>query len=273
MILHTGNAAPTKAAVGVCADCGAPAGGNFCSSCGADLRRGALGILGDVTRPARTSFPAVYWRLLRSPIKATVSIVEDPAYRSHVSFLLSGIAVFCLLFVPILLKSTMPAGASQVSESMQTLMKVLSQVGVYVGAAITFFIAFLLYRWFAKEPRTLRAYFKLYCLAFGFVMPLYALYEFLARGVLGGVGMSSLNEVTQPEHLAAPVTLASLMLVLLLWAYFIAIHRRFWRMSVWRAGVLYVVAAVSSYQISFWFMYVIGYVIAALLISAGVVKV
>ena len=275
MILHMKDASALAEpqAGAVCTDCGAAETGNFCSACGADLRAGALGLFGDATGKLRTSFPAVYWRLLASPIKGTVAVAEDPAYRSHVSFLLSGIAVFCLLFVPILLKSVAPAGAGQFSESMQTLMKVLSQVGVYVGAAITFFIAYGLYRYFAKEPRTFHAYFKLYCVAFGFIMPLYAAYEFLARGFFGGVGMSSLGEVTQPAQLLSPLTLLSISLALLLWAYFIAIHRRFWRMSLWRAGALYVVAALSSYQISYWLMYGVGFVTARVLIAAGIVTV
>ena len=131
----------------------------------------------------------------------------------------------------------------------------MSQVGLYVGSAITFAIAYGLYRYFSKEPRSFHAYFKLYCLAFGFVMPLYAAYEFVARQVLGGIGMSSLDQVTRTEQLSEPLT-CSITLALLLWAYFIAIHRRFWRMSLWRAGALYVVAALVSYRVSFWLMYV-----------------
>ena len=256
----------------VCADCGTAVAGNFCSACGADLRAGALGLFGDATGKLRTSFPAVYARLLASPIKGTVAVAEDPAYRSYVSFLLSGIAIFSLLMIPIFVRSAVPASA-QVSESMRTLMNVLSQVGVYVGHVITFFIAYGLFRYFAKEPRTFRAYFKFYCMAFGFIMPLYAAYEFLARGVLGGVGMSNLGEAQQLEQSLAPLTLLSTALALVFWAYFIAVHRRFWRMSVWRAGVLYFVAAVSSYQISYWLMYGVGFVTARVLVAAGIVTV
>ena len=127
-----------------------------------------------------------------------MALAEDPTYRQHVSFLLTGIAdllpalgadSFCTSADPDRRRRPM-------SESMQTLMKVLSQVGVYVGAAITFVLAYALFRYFAKEPRTLKAYFKLYCLAFGFIMPLYAVYEFVARGLLGGTG----HVVVQRRH-------------------------------------------------------------------------
>jgi len=272
MILHMKRSVAAVDAVGsaVCADCGAAASGNFCSTCGADLRQGAFGILGSVTAPVRRSFPAVYLKLLRAPVRHTVALAEDPTYRAHVSFLLTGIAIFCLLFVPILMRASLPvAGAAPVSESMQTLLKVLSQVGVYVGAAITFGLAYGLFRYFTRVPRTLNAYFKLYCIAFGFVMPLYAAYEFVARGLFGGVGMSSFNGPMTAEQWSTPTALVSIGLALLLWGYFVAIHRRFWSMPLWKATVLYVIAAVVSYKLSFWLMFYVGYVTAGTLISSG----
>jgi hypothetical protein len=211
-------------------------------------------------------------KILRSPVRETVALAEDRAYRSHVSFLLAGAGVFCLLMIPILLNSVVPA-AGQISESLQTYLKIMSQVGVYVGAAITFLLAYALFRFFAKEPRTLKAYFKLYCLAFGFVMPLYAAYEFVTRSLLGGIGMSSLDQVKQTEQLLAPATLLSTALALLLWAYFIAIHRRFWHMSLWRAGILYVVVALSSSQISYWLMFAVSAFGREVLVAAGIVTV
>ena len=268
MILHMQGSATESA--GVCADCGAAANGNFCASCGADLRESALGFLGRTVAPVRRSFPVVYLKLLRAPIRQTVAFAEDPSYRSHVSFLLTSIAIFSLLMIPIMVRSVVPG---QMSESLQTYVKVMSQVGVYVGSAITFVIAYWLYRYFAKERRTVSAYFKLYCLAFGFVMPLYAAYEFVACSVLGGIGMSSLEQVTQVEQLREPLTLASVSLALLLWAYMIAIHRRFWRMRLWPAAILYVVAAISSSMISFWLMFAVSAFGREALVAAGIVTI
>ncbi len=274
MILPAGHAAAfdrPQAAL-ACAECGAQAHGNFCSTCGSDLRTGALGLLGDVAGPVRRSFPVLYLRILRAPVRETVRLAEDPSYREYVSFLLTGIAIFCLLFLPILLQNAVPAdGTVHLSESMQTLAKVLSQVGVYVGAVIGFLLAYGLFRIFAKEPRSLRAYFKLYCLAFGFVTPLYAAYEFGMRTLLHGTGMSSFNgPMTQAEQLT-PTALASLALLLVLWAYFIAIHSRFWRMPLWKGGALYAASAIGSYQLSYWLMFYVGYLIAAVLVAYGIV--
>lgn len=275
MILHMKRSVAAIDPVGgiVCADCGASASGNFCSTCGADLRENALGILGAVAAPVRRSFPAVYLKLLRAPVRQTVALAEDPTYRAHVSFLLTGIAIFCLLFVPILMHTSVPAtGAAPVSESMQNVLKVLSQVGVYVGSAITFGLAFGLFRYFAQVPRTFNAYFKLYCMAFGFVMPLYAAYEFVTRGLLDGIGMSSFNGPMTEAQWMTPTALVSVALALLLWGYFVAIHRRFWSMPVWKATVLYVIAAVVSYKLSFWLMFYVGYFTVSTLISSGLLR-
>lgn len=272
MILQTRGSGGHSAAA-VCAECGTEANGNFCSSCGADLRAGS-GVMGGVSNAAVHSVPITYLRILGSPVKGTVGLAEDPTYRSHLSFLLTGIGIFCLLFMPILMNTSIEAAhGAPVSESMQNLMKVMSQIGVYVGALITFGLAYGLFRYFAKEPRTLKEYLKLYCLAFGFILPLYAVYEYASRVLLGVTGMSSFNESMLPNQWAQPATWLAAALTLAVWAYFIAIHRRFWRMSVWRAGALYSVASISSYHLSYWLMYFVGYWTAAILVGAGVVTV
>jgi hypothetical protein len=265
--------AAQSGASAVCAECGAPVTGNFCSSCGADARQG-YGVLGAVAG-GRQSFPATYLQILRSPIKATVMLADDPTYRQHFSFLLSSLAIFCVVMVPFIMQSAVSeAQVQQLSDSMQTLIKILSQVGIYVGAAFTFVTAFGLFRFFAKEPRSLKSYAKLYCLAFGFMLPPYAVYDYVARGLLHSTGLSSFTarDPTPAELLSVPflVTLAA---SLLIWAYFIAIHRRFWRMSIWKAGALYTVAAVVSSQLGYLVMYHVGAWVAYGLIQWGVVTV
>ena len=261
--------------VAVCAECGTQATGNFCSSCGADLRGSASGVLGAVSGAASQSFPTTYLRIVRSPVKETVGLAEDPTYRQHISFLLAGLAIFCVIMVPFFLQNADPTGAAaQYSESMQTLLKVLSQVGVYAGAAITFVLGYTLFHFFAKTKRSLNAYLKLYCLAYGFMMPPYALYDYVMRGLLGSTGLSSFvgQSPTAEQILSVPFA-ASLAVSLLIWAYFIAIHKRFWNMSVWKAGALYSIASLASYQAAYWAMYFVGYFVAGVLIGAGVVTV
>lgn len=236
--------------------------------CGADLREGASGVLGVMSSGVRQSFPATYLRILKSPVCQTVGLTEDPAYRQHGSFLLAGIAIFCALFVPILVQTG--TANAEMSPSLQVLVKILAQVGVYVGALIAFLLAFSLFRFFAKENRKLSAYFKLYCLAFGFIMPLYAVYEFVVRRMFGGTGLSSFEDMPAEQWLT-PSAVISAVLALPLWAYFIAIHRRFWKMGLWKAAGLYIVAAFTSYYLSYWLMFYVGFWTARALISMGIV--
>jgi hypothetical protein len=259
--------------MGACADCGADATGNFCSACGADLRKSALGFLGQAAAPVRRSFPVVYLKLLRAPVRQTVTLAEDPSYRGHISFALAGIALYILLFVPIVMRVVIPAGGMQVSESMQTLMKVLSQVGIYVGMAVTFALAYGLFRYFATAQRPFHAYFKLYCLALGFMAPLYGAHEFIVRGMLGGIGMSTFGAPMTLDDWMTPSALTSTALVLLLFAYFVGIHRRFWGMPVWKATALYLVAAVVSNNVSYWLMWWVGFYSARVLTAAGIVTI
>ena len=254
-----------------CGECGATTAGNFCSACGADLRASALGFLGPAATTVRRSFPAVYLKILRSPIRQTVAFAEDRTYRGYVSFALTGIAIYILFFVPIVMRMVVPGTEGvQLSESMQTMMKALSQAGIYVGMAITFLLAFALFRMFAPQRRSFAAYFKLYAIAIGFVAPIYGIYEFAIRLLPGGFGMSSLGNITDGD-LQNPTVAASFALALLMWSYFAAIHRRFWSTSIWLAVVLYFLASVIANQLSYHLMWWVGFHTARGLIAAGIV--
>lgn len=271
MILQAGSAATSaSASVAQCGDCGASVSGNFCSSCGADLRESSLGFLGQAAAPVRRSFPVVYLKILSSPIRQTTALAEDPSYRSYLSFALTGVALYCLMFVPVVMRMVIPTGGVQVSESMQSLMKVLSQVGIYVGVAITFLLGYALFRFFAKERRTFAAYFKLYAIAMGFVAPIYGAYEFVVGVMLGGVGMSSLGALTEADMMT-PTMLISTALAITLWVYFVAIHHRFWAMPIWKATILYFVASIVSTDLGYWLMWWVGFYSARVLIAAGIV--
>jgi hypothetical protein len=269
MTLHARSPSPAAAA---CADCGAPVSGNFCSSCGADLRQSSLSFLGRTAAPVRRSFPAVYLKILRAPIRQTVAFAEDPSYRGYLSFALAGIAVYLLLIVPIVMQQVAPPGTN-LSESMLTLMKVLSQVGVYVGMFITFLLAFAVFRLFSQVKRPFHAYFKLYAMALGFVAPIYGVYEFVARTVLGGVGMSSISAQMSPDDWLKPSAWGSVAMIVAVLIYFIGIHRRFWQMPVWKAALLYLPASYVSGIIGYQLMWYVGWYSASILSAAGIVKI
>lgn len=272
MNLAMGTSAAGAATATVCGDCGAEAAGNFCSSCGADLRTSSLGFLGPAVAPVRRSFPIVYLKILRAPIRQTVAFAEDRTYRGHVSFVLAGIAIYVLMFVPVVMKIVAPPDSNvHFSESMQTLMRILSQVGIYVGMGAAFVFAYLAFRFFAKVQRPFHLYFKLYCLALGFVAPIYGVWEFVIRGTLGGISMSSFSGVMTAEDWAKPSAIASVALALLLWTYFVGIHRRFWEMPIWKATLLYVGACFAASLITTQLMWYVGFYSAQILTQAGIV--
>lgn len=298
MILQAGTSnAPVTA--GTCSECGSPAGGNFCSSCGADLRRSALGFLGQAAAPVRRSFPVVYMKLLRAPIRATAALADDPTYRNYLAFALSGIALYCLFIVPVVMGIVVPAGGNvHVSESMMTLMKALSQVGVYVGILITFALAFVVFRMFAPAKRSLAAYFKLFCLALGFTAPINGAYEFVVANIIHGTGLTAVSAALSAvivtavtsafdavfaengafldiepllQVLATPTGVSSLVLIVAMLVYYIGIHRRFWQMAIWKATLLYLGVSWVSNQIGYYLMWYVGFYTARVLINAGIV--
>lgn len=220
----------------------------------------------------RRSFPAVYLKILRAPIGETVAFAQDPSYRGYLSFALAGIALYILLIVPIVMQQVAPPGTN-VSESLLTLMKILSQVGVYAGIVITFLLAFLVFRLFALVQRPFHAYFKLYAIALGFVAPIYGVYEFVARSVLGGVGTSSISAQITLDDWLKPTAWASMALMVAMLVYFIGIHRRFWDMPVWKAALLYMPASYVANVISYQLMWYVGWYSAYVLSAAGIVKI
>jgi hypothetical protein len=231
-----------------------------------------LAFLGRSAAPVRRSFPAVYLKILRAPIRQTVAFTEDPSYRGYLSFALAGIAAYLLLIVPIVIRQVAPPGTN-VSESMLTLMKVLSQVGVYVGMIITFALAFLVFRLFSPVERPLHAYFKLYAIALGFVAPIYGVYEFVARSLLGGVGTSSFSAQMTADDWLKPTAWLSIAVVVAMLIYFIGIHRRFWQMPVWKAALLYLPASYVSGVVGYQLMWYVGWYSAYILSAAGIVKI
>lgn len=272
MILQAGSSTSSASAAAACGDCGATVSGNFCSSCGADLRRSALGFLGPAVAPVRRSFPIVYLKLLTAPIRATVAFAEDRTYRNHVSFALTGIAIYCLFIVPVVMNMIVPGdGSVQVSESMLTLMKALSQIGVYVGTVITFLLAYGVFRLFSRVKRSFHAYFKLFCLALGFTAPINGAYEFVVTRVFHGAGITAFNLQLTREALLTPTGLSTLTLILLIFSYNVGIHRRFWDIPAWKAAPLYFVTALVSNQIGYYLMWWVGFYSASILIAAGIV--
>jgi len=61
--------------------------------------------------------------------------------------------------------------------------------------------------------------------------------------------------------------------MVLVFAYFIGIHRRFWNMPVWKAAPLYLATSYVSGNASFYLMWYVGWYSAYVLSAAGIVKI
>lgn len=272
MILQAGSSTSSASAAAACGDCGVTVSGNFCSSCGADLRGSSLGFLGSAVAPVRRSFPVVYLKILRAPIRATVAFAEDPTYRNYLSFALTGIAIYCLFVVPVVMSMFAPPGGNvQISESLATLMRVLSQVGVYVGIIITFALSFLTFRLLSRDKRSFHAYFKLACIALGFTVPINGAYEFVVQKVFHGTGIIALNAPLPPEAMFTPTWFTSLALIILLFCFYVGIHRRFWNMPIWKAALVYFATSWVANISCTWLMWQVGFYSAQYLIAAGII--
>jgi hypothetical protein len=175
-----------------------------------------------------------------------------------------------------------------VSDSLLTLMKVLSQVGVYVGIVITFAFAYFVFRLLSAVKRPLHAYFKLSCLALGFTAPINGAYEFIVSKVLHGTGLTTVsgaisglvaelfttlrfNTDLALQILLTPTALNSLVVLAGMFAYYIGIHRRFWQMPVWQTTPLYLATSWVSNAIGYYLMWYVGFYVARVLMAAGIV--
>lgn len=261
---------------GNCPGCGAAASGNFCSACGTDLRPPVAGLLGNVVdRAGRDSYFAVYLQILRSPIKGVVARTEDPSYRRHLAFLLTGIGIFVAVFIPGLFRVMTATGRldAGISAERRAWAMMTSQLGVYIGTAITIVFLYYMFRLIAPERKPFRQYLKLWAIWAGFMLPLYALSQIVVQlmsedtravSVLTGQG-SAVTDVT-------PATLTAFAAVFVLVGYGALVHARYWRTALWKAVPAYVAANIAAYHVSYWVAFYVAVFLTQIAFSIGYLK-
>jgi hypothetical protein len=221
--------ATSSANVATCQSCGQPITGKFCGNCGTEAAaQGPKGpislLLGEFGGSGRQGYLYTLKRLLRSPLKATLELTEDPGYRGHKGFFLTssavGIAVQSYAF------------RAKMASQPQELQQFFQQYGDYYSVVLTLFqyatvfggflLGYWFYRRFSKIPRTAHEYFKLTCLAGGLGAVISA--------VFGGIDL-----VTGPTP-DSTIKLWSLVVVipLALFAiyYGLGVQKRFWDFSL-----------------------------------------
>ena len=80
------------AASGKCPNCGAPAQGKFCNECGAALDESPanaylLFVDSFFKVGAFRHYVGIYWRILRSPTRATIELFESATLQDALRFL------------------------------------------------------------------------------------------------------------------------------------------------------------------------------------------
>lgn len=194
----SGQSSPSQIA---CGKCGFLDSGNFCSNCGAELKPAAETLLGSVGRDVLDidrghGFVAVLWRLVRSPVRTTLALANDPAYQGHWTFFVVTVAVslFVQRFFP-LGSTAEPAGIVSPDQGrwLQEFGEIAGSPDMRTAFTYVFFFTALLVGYFifgklAPAPRSPRAYLKLSCLSSGFSQLAFAAFVVpvvLARDLAG----------------------------------------------------------------------------------------
>jgi len=264
----TGSNAPRP-----CPGCGAAAGGNFCAVCGTDLRPPTAGLLGSLVESAgRDSYVTVYLQLLGAPIRGVIARAEDPSYRRHLAFLLTSIGMFAAVFIPTLFRVYVSSGR-EISAERKAWAALTSQLGIYIGTAITIVMLYYTFRLIARERKPFRQYLKLWAIWAGFMLPIYALMHVVVQ-VLGDDmrAASMLVAPGQGDGALTPAFLLALGTIIVLIVYGAIVHARYWRVAMWKAVPAYLAANVGAYHVSYWVAFYVAVLLSHIALAVGYLR-
>ncbi len=192
-------------------------------------------------------FFRVLGRLMCAPVKTTVELASDPAYRSHWSFLGKGTAAWLLLFKAAEWAAPPEGGEADVSQAMQ--------LSLYASFFMCFAVSYFLFRQIAPEPRSAGAYLKFSCLAAGFAEILggAVMLPFTAAIAIPAVLGYARISIALPAEVQTGLAALFESFLLLMWIgflgaalYLVLAQRRFWGISFLRSLQGCVVALFGS---------------------------
>lgn len=218
-----------------CPSCGAEASGKFCSSCGAGMSPGPAGPLGLLTSEIKGQgvggFVSTLFRLLRSPVKNTLSLTDDPRYTGHKAFFVTSTAISVTVSSYLATHQPPPPDApawyvefmASLGNWYPFLLTAFNYISVFGG----FLIGYWIFRRFAHQKRTPQEYFKFTCLTAGF-------------GALIGAALSGASDLLTAnqfglisgESMAIGLSVLVVALALFIIYYGVRCQKRFWQLSV-----------------------------------------
>lgn len=240
-----------------CHSCGQPVAGRFCGNCGTEAApreaQGSVSLLvGEFAGTTGQGYFYTLGRLLRAPVKATLELTENPAYRGYKTFFLTssavGIALQSFNFRRSMAAQNIPPEMQQFMELYGDYYSVVLTAFQYATVFGGFLLGYWFYRRFSKIKRTARQYFKLTCLAGG----LGAILSALIAGIAIAAGPTPGPDVNIVASLAViPIGLFGLY-------YGLTVQKRFWDFSLLKLILL---------SVALWFIVMIG----VMVVSGGVV--
>mgnify|MGYP001430210360 CR=1 FL=1 len=258
-----------------CVRCGAAATGNFCSSCGASLSVAGgesfvetLPVVGEPLKFVRTFF-----KILKSPNQAPVTLAEDHSFRGHFAFLMVGLGIlvaFALFMTSYMQQQSGQAELPQDQASYLDNYLYNLLIGYTIGAVMVYAIYRLAAKLLGGKVVAVETHAKLWALLTGFYLPLQvALLIILAAiGVVAGVLFPDLYPgIQELARTIAPWFFLGFNLLMLV--NFAFTHTKLWQRPL-PVSLLIIAACVvlSSYPTA-WIQYAFGYVMGSLAGLAG----
>lgn len=232
------NDAPAAALIR-CPNCGAPAQGKFCSECGTALAEKPANAyllfvdsffkVGELRR-----YAGLYWRILRTPTRATLELFETSGLPDALRFLEYSVGILVLLFLSRLI---VVPGSDLLTGFVTNVYFVLAQS---VGLLLHYRLAVGR----IAPRRSFTEFMRLAAIFYGFVLPI--------SGVLQAVSLSN--------RMAGNVLFLVFTIPLLVYA--VRVWKRFWGLPAWATFLLLFFSSLVGALVGFAFIYLVGLLFA-----------
>ncbi len=231
---------------GVCAACGKPLVGPFCSQCGAAAPAGGegWGVIASELFDSQQSkgHAATLLSFLKAPVETILRLTDDASYRQHWTFLSLALGVqFALgfLILPQLLGRFYVVPDLGGKEAVIT-----NQIGQYLGIAILTPIQYYICRAVGSIARRPASYVKLCVLSVSFcsILSTIAILSFWIVGPATAAGGYLIDPWLLGNGLTSLLQIAIMVFVT-------KAHKRFWGMKLWVAILITLGMAILSWVV------------------------